>query len=409
MVKEEFVVNVAMCIPTYNRAEVVEDTLSRGIEGYTKMGIDLYYYDGSDNDDTRKVVEKYINKGYKNIKYMSLPTEPNRQAMIYAGKGLDKEYDYIWPVKDRVWFEEPTLRAVEKVMEDGHDAIFLGVLWSYAHPGIGTKTYEKPEEFYLDWGYLVTSLDVNIFKYDSMLMELTYEELNDYNPSFIHFQIMFQQLSEGKRSVRALVGDDIVAYNSKLAASGWKKNAFLTWEERWIDVNEKLPECYSEYKAEVIKHAGRLPWLFGTVDSIIEFKNCGAFVQGNLNSILKNWERVSDIPREKVIAIANGTYDKRHDLDFVPKQMDEFLNLLIQMSEFVRLGKMSKEQIPYNDVFQGIMNKIVKKYNGDSGIINVTAGSVEDTLIYIRDKAKTTEEISMAFQILITITITALR
>lgn len=401
--------NVAMCIPTYNRAEVVEDTLSRGIEGYAKYGIDLYYYDGSDNDETRKVVEKYINMGYHNIKYMAFADDINRAAMIFSGKGLNKEYDYIWPVKDRVWFEEPTLRAVEKAMEQGYDVIFLGVLWSYAHPGIGTKTYDKPEEFYLDWGYLVTSIDVNIFRRESMLDMLTYEKLLNYNPAFTHFEIVFQQLAEGKKCVRALVGDDIVAYNSQLVHSGWKKNAFLTWEDRWVDVNEKLPKCYNEYKDEVIKHAGILPWIFGTVDSLIEFKNCGALVPEKLDSILKNWERVSDIPKEKVIAIANDTYDKRHDLDLVPVQLDEFLNLLTQIAEFVQTGRMSKDQIPYNDVFQGIMNKIVKKYNGDSGIIDVTAGTVEDTLIYIRDKAKTAEEISKAFQILITITIVALR
>lgn len=400
--------NVAMCIPTYNRADVVEDTLGRGIEGYAKMGIDLYYYDGSDNDETKKVVEKYINKGYSNIKYMSFKDDTNRTAMFFSGGGLDKEYEYIWPVKDRVWFEEPTLRAVEKAMEEGFDAIFLGVLWSYAHPGIGTKTYEKPEEFYFDWGYLVTSIDVNIFRFESMLKGLTYDELLCYSYAFMHFEIMFKQLSQEHKIVRSLVGEDIVAYNSRLVSSCQKKENFTIWEDDWIDVNEKLPGCYNEYKAEVIKHAGSLPWIFGNVDSLIGFKNCGALVPDKLDSILKNWERVSDIPKEKVIAIANGTYDKRHDLDLVSRHMDEFLNLLIQMAEFIRAGKMKKEQIPYDDVFQGIMNKIIKKYNEDSGIINVTAGSVEDTLIYIRDKAKTTEEISKAFQILITITITAL-
>ena len=400
--------NVAMCIPTYNRANVVEDTLSRGIQGYTKMGIDLYYYDISDDDETRKVVEKYINMGYHNIKYMKISPDINRTALMYTRKCLDKEYDYIWPVKDRVWFEEPTLRAVEKAMKEGHDLIFLGVLWSYGHPGIGTKIYDIAKEFYLDWGYLVTSIDVNIYRRESMLDMLTYEELLNYNPSFTHFQIVFQQLAEGKKSVKSLVGNDIVAYNSQLVTSGWKKEAFITWEDRWIDVNEKLPECYNEYKDEVIKHAGRLPWIFGTVDSLIEFKECGALAPENLDSVLKNWDRVSDIPKEKVVDIANGKYDKRHDLDLVPKQMDEFLSLMVQMAMFLQSGKMKKEQIPYDDVFQGIMNKIVKKYNGNSGIINVTAGSVEDTLIYIRDKAKTTEEISKAFQLLITITITAL-
>lgn len=404
--------NVAMCIPTYNRANVVEDTLSRGIEGYAKMGIDLYYYDSSTNEDTKKIVEKYAAMGYKNINYVPVTETKNvaqKLEMIFMGEGLNKKYDYIWPVKDRVWFEVPTLLAIDNAMQENVDVIFLGVLWSYHHPDIGTKIYESAREFYADWGYLVTSIDVNIFRYESMINDIDFDELKNYNDCFSHFQLMFNKLAGDTKKVKALVGDEIIAYNSNRSGSGWKESAFLVWKDKWIDVNEKLPEYYNEYKAEVIKHAGRLPWIFGSVDSLLEFKNCGALTPDNLDSVLKSWERVSDIPREKVIAIANGTYDKRHDLDLTPIHMDEFLNLLTQMAGFVCTGKMNKEQIPYDDVFQGIMNKIVKKYNGDSGIVNVTAGSVEDTLIYIRDKAKTTEEISKAFQLLITITIAALK
>lgn len=400
--------NVAMCIPTYNRSEVVEDTLSRGIEAYAKMGVDVYYYDGSTDDKTRKVVEKYIDQGYNNIRYIHATSDINRPAMFFSGGGLEKKYDYIWPVKDRVWFEEPTLLAVEKAMEERYDAIFLGVLWCFAHPGIGTKTYYSPEEFYLDWGYLVTSIDVNIYRCDTMLDGLNYEEVRNYNLSFTHFQLMFQKLAEGEKRVRSLVGDDIVAYNSNLASSGWKSRAFISWEDRWIDVNEKLPACYDKYKANVIKQAGMLPWIFGTVDSLLEFKKCGALVPENLDSILKNWDRVSDIPKEKVIAIAEGTYDKRHDVDLLPQNMDELLNLMVQMKNFLKTGKMRKEQIPYDDIFQGIMNKVLKKYKSENGIVNVTAGSIEDTLLYIRDKAETVEEIDKAFQMLISYTILAL-
>ena len=395
--------NVAMCIPTYNRADVVAETLSKGIEGYAKMGIDLYYYDSSPDDKTKNVIEEYINKGYKNIKYISVRNGESKAALFFTGEGLDRQYDYVWPVKDRVWFEEPTLIAVEKAINEGWDAIFLGVLWCFSHPNIGTKVYDSPKEFYLDWGYLVTSLDVNIFKCESMLQGLTYEQVKEYNASFIHFQLMFHQLANGEKKVKALVGKDIVAYNSQLVSSGWKERAFLTWKERWISVNEELPECYEEHKKTVIKQAGTLPWIFGSVDSLIEFREYGALVPENLDSILEDWDKVSDISKEKVIAIANGTYDKGHDLELLQKQQDELLNLFVKMADYIKSGKMKKEQIPYNDVFRGIMNRVVKRCNGDTAIANLVAGSVDDLIMYIRNEAKTTEQINKAFQMLIII------
>lgn len=401
----EVSMNVAMCIPTYNRANVVEHTLGNGIEGYKKYGIDLYYYDSSTDNKTKEVVEKYINAGYDNIHYIAVEDGIRKAAMYYTGMGMKKQYDYIWPAKDRVWFEEPTLAAVEKAIEEDNDVVFLGVLWCFSHPGIGTKVYERPEEFYLDWGYLVTSIDVNIYKRESMLAGLSYEQINEYGYGFPQFQLMFEELAKGEKRVKALVGSDIISYNSNLVGSSWKKDVFLTWKDSWIAVNENLPDCYNDYKDIVIKQAGTLPWIFGTVNSLLEYKEVGALVPEKLDSILENWERVSDIPKEKVIAIANGTYDIRHDIDLVPENVDELLDLLVKMEGYFKAGIMRKEQIPYNDLFQGIMNRVIRRCNANNSVINIVAGSVEDTILYIRDKAETTEEITKAIQMLISIMI----
>lgn len=402
--EEEYLrMNVAMCIPTYNRANVVEDTLSRGVENYRKFGIDVYYYDSSDDDSTKLVVQKYIDKGYSNIYYIKVQNGESKHAMFYSGMGLNKKYEYIWPVNDRVWFEEPTLKAIDDAMNEKMDAIFLGVLWCFSNPSVGTKVYEDPKEFYLDWGYLVTSLDVNIFRYDSMVDGLTYEEIKDYNISYQHFQLMFHQLAKGSKRVKALVGNGIIAYNSKLVTSGWKKNVFETWIDRWIDVNEKLPEIYDKYKEIVIKQAGTLPWIFGELSYILEYKKCGALTMENVEKVLKQWDRVSNISKEKVRAIADGTYDCRHDLDLIPVSKDELLKLLVDMINYIKSGRMPKDRIPYDDVFQATMNKVVKKLNGDRNSINIIAGSVEDIILFIRDKEPNVDEICKALQLLISI------
>lgn len=397
--------DVAICVPTYKKADVVDDVLNRAIKLYAKMGIDLYYYDSSPDDEVKKVVEKYINQGYTNIKYISVKKDFEKKiAMIYTERGMDKDYEYIWLVKDRVWFEEPVLYAVEKAIHEKYDVIFLAALWCYAHPNVGTKTYDDAREFYLDWGHLVTSMDVTILRCRSILEGLTYEVLEKYNKSFPHYQLIFTQLSYGNKKVRVLAGDNIAPCNSKLVeTAALKENPFQVWKDSWIEVNERLPECYNIYKAAVIKYAGIMPFIFGSVDSLLEQKRRGELVPEKLDSILKNWEKVSDIPKETVIAIANGTYDKKHDLGLVPIDKDELLKLLVQMTELLKHGNMRKEQIPYNDIFNCIMRKILNRFNGNSNIVNITYGAVEDILIYIRDIAETYEEINRAFQMLITI------
>lgn len=401
--------NVAMCIPTYKRASVVDEILEHAIDGYTKMGIDLYFYDGSPDDETKQVVEKYVEKGYTNIKYMKFPPEVKRGALMLTGEGFEKQYDYIWPVKDRTWFGESTLIAIEKAMEEEFDVVFLGTFRDYSNLGLGTKTYENMKEFYLNWGFLATSIDVTIYKRTSMLENITYDGyIKDYVPSsFSHYKFLFTHLIQGKKKVRVLSEDEIVGFSSQQVKSNWKKDVFSVWKDKWIEVNETLPEYYNEYKSQVIKQAGMLPWILGSVDALIGYKECGALVPEKLDGILKDWEKVSDIPKEKLVAIANGCYDIKHDIDLVPKNIDEFLNLLIRISELVREGKFSRQQIPYDEIFQCVMEKIMKKY-GNYDFINVISGTVEDLLLFIRDKAETMEEINRAFQTLITITIAAL-
>lgn len=400
--------NVAMCIPTYNRSKVVEDTLSRGIENYKKYGIDIYYYDGSTNDDTKKLVQKYIDQGYTNIKYISESDPEKRHVLCFTGGGLEKEYDYVWPVKDRVWFEEPTLVKVMQAMQEGHDAIFLGVLPCFSNPTVGTKVYTEPEEFYRDWGYLVTSLDVNIFKRETMISELTYDKVMSYSVAYTHFDIMFRGLNEKGRTVKALVEDDIIAYNSKLISSGWKKNAFSLWVDSWIDINDKLPERYRDYKDIVIKQAGKLSWIFGSVESLIDFKEQGAFENIDIEELSKKWSRVSNIRWDKVLAINNGTYDERHDIDRVPQDMDEFLGLIVKMAQLIKEGNFTKEQIPFNDVLLGAFNKAKAGCKNNIGCANIALGSLVDIIKFIQNDAKTTEEVTKALQLIITIVMISL-
>ena len=402
--------NIAMVIPTYNRPVTVDDTLGRGIDAYAKHGIDVYYYDGSTNDETQKVVQKYIDMGYDNIKYLSYQNQVGigRVCSMYNGVGLEKKYDYIWPVKDRVWFEEPTIVEAKKAMEEEHDIIFLGVLECYTHPGIGTKVYDIPEEFYADWGYLATSIDVNIMKWDTVLAELSYEEITKLSDTYTHFDIVFRGLAKAGRSVKVLVGEEIVAYNSDTARSGYSAQVFLIWLHNWIEVNEKLPECYNSYKDMVIKQGGTLPWIFGSLASLLAYKENGAFDNADMKEVIDNWHRVSDIPKEKLLEIADKDYNPKHDIDIIPKNVDGLLDVYIELAQLVRDGKLDKKRIPIIDIVKGTFGKAMEKCRRYPGTANILLGSLEDITKYIIQDAKTTDEVNKALQILLVMTILSL-
>lgn len=401
--------NVAICIPTYNsRFQLAEAVLSNAAEVYKKYNIDVYYFDSSEDDSIKDVIDNYVEKGYNNIKYKRVLQGQVKTAMYYSGISLEKKYDYIWAVKDRVFFDEKTLEKVFVAMSEGYDAILLGVLPQYTKKHAETKVYDKPEEFYLDWGFMATSIDVTVLKQETMLEGLSYETVAKCNPSFTHFELLFHRLVGGNKTVKVLVENDVVARNIQGVGSCYKDKMFEIWKDDWIKANMELPELYDKYKKDVIKHAGNLPWIFGTVGSILEYKKLGALTQENIMNIIENWEMVSDISKDTLVAIADDTYDIKHDLSIIPKNMAEIVDLLVEMADKLKTDKMPKERIPYESIFKCVMNNVIKKYNGNMYIVQPINGSVQDILSYICNKAETKEDIQKAFQVLISILILTL-
>ena len=62
---------IALCIPTYERCDVLKDFFITCAQYYIESGIDIYIYDSSISDDTRKLVLEWRKK-YKAINYVSI-------------------------------------------------------------------------------------------------------------------------------------------------------------------------------------------------------------------------------------------------------------------------------------------------------------------------------------------------
>ena len=86
---------LAICIPTYNRKEVVEDILDKINNAFEKNETDIYIYDSSeDNIDYKYSMEESSVRVYH--KKLDSNVHSNEKVyIIYQTKEIIEEYEYI--------------------------------------------------------------------------------------------------------------------------------------------------------------------------------------------------------------------------------------------------------------------------------------------------------------------------
>ena len=337
---------IAMCVCTYNHPETVEDVLEHCIKDYYDCGIDIYYYEGSEESSTEEVVERYRNLGYNNLFFLKCPIPINdRIDMQLLREGLEKEYEYIWLCKDRSYVSRNVLERINHATDLKRDVIFLGAI---KRNGGRDGLYEDPVEFYRDWAFLVTSLDATILRVDSMIQ--------DYKPGMypyvfgVHFTLMFLKRAEKKDKKIEVLYNDVRIINSPYSNSMWQSDAFKVWKDEWVEANDLLPDCYSKYKETVIKSLTGLPWILGGYARLIELHNAGLLVPETLDKVRVNWERVSDIPFDEVETIAYGRFDVGRELEMLPVSNVEILELMKKITKALRKDPMGMEYVPIDQI-----------------------------------------------------------
>lgn len=382
---------MVVCIPTYRHSEAVEDVLSHCAETYKRYGLDVYYYDSSEDEKTKKVIEAYRARGYDNLHCISMDASKlvtPKYEHILLMEGIQKEYEYMWYLRDRCWCEEKTLKLMYEAMETPHDLIFLDV----GHPDCEQEMSECKDanEFYHRCGDYATSMDTTLYNVKSILksdfsIEKFRQSHGDYRDAFVHFLIIFEQLAKKENpNICLLAGRNVTIFHSNKARSGWHERRISIWGKQWIQANEALPACYTD-KDDIIKRTASFPWILGDVNALIDLHNKGILTPEYYEEIKVFWERVSNIPLETLHQIACGEYNIFHDPLQLKQGASAAMNLFLQTYEAVLTGSLLPEAVPLNEILAVVDQQAVRKGLNS----NIFRGMVEKTLENIR---KLTEE-----------------
>lgn len=304
---------MVVCMPTCGHPNVIEDVLQHCAEVYKRYALDVYFYDSSKDEETKKVIENYQAKGYDNLYYVAVDPEMpviDKFENIYLLKGIQKKYKYMWYLRERCWCEEKTLKLMYQAVCEDYDLVFMDV----GHPESKEEISicNNANEFYHRCGDYATSMDTAIYNVDTMLgnqfdlAEFHGKYCLNQRRGFLFFLVILEQLSKKiPPTICLLAGNQVTIYHSVLGHSSWGDRRIWIWGKNWIGANEKLPVCYKN-KEEVIKRTASLPWILGDKDGLIELHRKGILTPEYYEEIKIFWEQVSDIPLVVLKKIAYG-------------------------------------------------------------------------------------------------------
>ena len=301
---------VACCYLTHEHPEVIEEVLGHICNEYGRKGIDIYIYDSSAGDDTKSIVEKYASKSICNLYYVDARSLGGRDGgnakylHVLKGDGLNGHYDYIWPTKDRCWFEGETLDRICESLDEDHDIVFaVDERDRYEIiTGPEKEVYTDPVEFFAYYGALTTNWECLIRRTDTMLDPVDWARYEkEYGISaennFNQTRSAFVRFSEvDSCSIRVIEsGIDDKRYSDK-AKPLWTSNLMQVWIDKWIPAIYSLPAIYDGYKMSVIKtQLGHIS-LFGSNDSLAAMRDMGAFTPERVALLTSMWAMISRLP-----------------------------------------------------------------------------------------------------------------
>lgn len=313
-------VSVALCIPTYQRSEIVEEFLSECAEYYLDAGMDIYFYDGSEDTKTEDVVRKYQESS--RIYYIKRPENYNT-LMIFEGYGRTKEYDFIWLFGDASRYTKEAVEEIVFNLKLEYDVICVdGTDCSKTE----TQTFSKPQEFMRKCAWRVDYVGGTLINWHTMLSNIDWAAYNkEYRKicaeilphswfywrralDLKQFCALFLELQKTQSDWSVL----------KKSSSWSRDHLFYSLCEKWVKTFECLPGGYSEEDKRVaILKLGEVCF-FKDMTQFLLYRRKGIFSFKVFLKYRGTWKKVTQVSKWK---ICMASLVPRNWLDFVKKPM----------------------------------------------------------------------------------------
>ncbi len=290
---------IAICIPTFNRPQVILDIGSKIKEIVDDKIFDIYIYDSSPDSETEDIVQRM---GADNFFYVRIPFSTHSSRKVYnicQEKKLQDEYEYLWILADYLFFSEKIIREILTRLNEKWDMLMLDF---YDPEKRGSRQYFSPNEIFYEYAWSMTQYGIMILNCETVLKKADWKFLDkkylvDKYKNFSHVLMYFETMLEidGFRFYHMSIPKENVYYSIyKSKKSDYLDEYLHIWGYCWYQSIKALPDRYKN-KIHVIKTACRYTKNLGE-KVLVELKTRGVLTIGSFLKYIFIWHCISTVP-----------------------------------------------------------------------------------------------------------------
>jgi len=295
---------LSICIPTYNRAEYLNDCLKSLLPQVARYDIIIFVSDNASTDATAQVVENY-KKIYPNIVYSR--NEKNMGPDFNFTKALRiSKTKYSWLLGDDDRIADGAITKLLSILYIGdHDMVIVNGGKNRNEKITGrvndqpTKIFNDQNDLLASIGWHMTWMSCLVFS-AKVINEANFEKFFDTN--FLQFSVVFDTIAGKNISVYWESEPYVYGTSSNLPA--WLDIVFKIFITRWHNALFVLPQSYTQSsKIKAQKDHGVNSRLF-TLKNFVFFRIMGAYNLSVYNKYKQDFGFATNVPKIALFLIA---------------------------------------------------------------------------------------------------------
>jgi glycosyltransferase involved in cell wall biosynthesis len=285
---------LTICIPTYNRADLLNITLSKLIDVVKEYQCEIIVSDNASIDNTKKIVETH-KKYYPNLKYFRQSKNVGYDRNV-ATCYENATSNYIWIFGDS---KEITKENFGKILEIINQRIYQGIVVNSENriKNTPSKVFNDASTLLSEIGWHMTLLCSSIISKEFITQQILERY---FNTNFIHFGVFFENIVKYENLKILWIADNIVSGTEygEARTSNW--NLFDVFAIQWFSIVMSLPNQISlNSKLKCIKDHDRYTYIFSP-KRLIRLRTRNEVCKSDLNKNQKILPYVLNSPLYKI-------------------------------------------------------------------------------------------------------------
>ncbi len=295
---------LSICIPTYNRADILCDALEHLIPLASRWGIAIYVSDNASTDDTGSVVAQ-ARARYPNVflhrNVQNIGMDGNFEVALRLART-----EYAWLLGDDDRIHHNALEVVLKRLVEAPCDLLLLNGGSADHEqgrvtGQHLSVYDDPSVLLHDLGWHITWISGLVV---STRLVATMDFKKYIGTYFSHFGSLFDALAQ-QTVVNVQWYNGSCYFPSAFAKFTWAPRVLEIFAEKWSQVVLSLPERYSlAIKEECIRAHSRYTQLF-SIMGFLNLRAQGAITRSKIKHYRESLLLATDINPQLALLIAS--------------------------------------------------------------------------------------------------------